>query len=367
MAFTTSDPEGGAGELWIASDDLSIRRQLTTGPQQFHGIAWLPDSRHVVYGARGDEAFRVWRVPIDGGPAVAMTGGVGSSSSPTVAPDGRTLLFSHVVPSRNLVHAPGVEGALLPRSPRSGTTRGRSSRRMAVAWRRSYRRRDSTRLYITRLGNENAGARERQAGRPPGVARSRRTWPTSVRRLLTVPKIRVADLTTGANETWCRLDGRASWLAVSPDRRRIAAVILGPNGRQSVTVRDLRARRDVVLADGGEYEHLRWVPGRARLSWSGPAKSVGRETDGIWVRDVEGSPVVRVVPDGYSPVWAEDGASVYYSRIGDHAGLWRFDLGKPAPVRLRQWTEVDYFDVRDGHLVFARIRSNTRIFRLPLS
>jgi hypothetical protein len=180
-------------------------------------------------------------------------------------------------------------------------------------------------------------------------------------------EVRVADLTTGANETWCRLDGRASWLAVSPDRQRIAVVIRGPGGRQRVAVRDLRAQRDFVLADGGEYEHLRWVPGRARLSWSGPAKSAGRETDGIWMRDVGGSPVVHVVPDGYSPAWSDDGASVYYSRIGDNAGLWRFDLGKHSPVRLRQWTEVDYFDVRNGHLVFARISSNTRIFRLPLS
>jgi hypothetical protein len=57
---------------------------------------------------------------------------------------------------------------------------------------------------------------------------------------------------------------------------------------------------------------------------------------------------------------------VYYSRIGDHSGLWRYDLRRAKSVRIRSWTEVNSFDLRGESLVFARVASDTHIFRLPL-
>jgi len=367
IAYTTSDPEGAAGDLWIASDDMTTRRRLTTDRLQFHGLAWMRDSRHVVYGAHGDGAFRVWRVAIDGGPSVAMTAGVGSSSSPTIAPDGRTLLFSHVQPSRNLVYAPDVEG-----SASTEITEGAyhvwpvlspdGSRVASVIQTPGF----DHRLFITDVGTGVASrASDQPARHPVWLDRGRVGYlgPESA----DSTDVRVVDLATGANRTWCRLGGPASWLAVSPDGQRVGAVLAAPNGRQSIVVRDLRHGRDVVLTDGGEYEHLRWVPGREALSWSGPAKSAGPQTDGIWMGQLGGSGAVRLVSDGYSPAWNDDGSAVYYSRIGEHAGLWRHDVGRRPPVRLRRWAEIDYFDVRGGRLVFARIGSATRIFRLPLS
>jgi TolB protein len=366
VAYTTSDPEGTVGDLWIASDDLATRRRLTTERLQFHGLAWTPDSRHVIHGAHGEGVFRVWKIAIDGGPAVAMTAGVGSSSSPAVAPDGRTLLFSRVQPSRNLVYAPDVEG-----SASTDITEGTyhvwpvlspdGGRVASVIQTPGFDRR----LFVTDVGTGAASRVSDQPARHPA-------WLDRGRVAYLGPEsadgtdVRVVDLATGVNRTWCRLGGSASWLALSPDRRRVGAVLSAPNGRQSIVVRDLRDGREFVLSDGGEYEHLRWVPGRDAVSWSGPAKSAGPQTDGIWIGEIGGAAATRLVPDGYSPAWKEDGSGVYYSRIGTHAGLWRFDVGSLAPVQLRQWAEIDYFDVRGGRLVFARIGSATRIFRLPL-
>ena len=63
---------------------------------------------------------------------------------------------------------------------------------------------------------------------------------------------------------------------------------------------------------------------------------------------------------------SDDGKSVYYSRIGSHSGLWRHDLRSSTSVQIRTWAEVDAFDIRGGRLVFARVASDTHIFRLPV-
>lgn len=367
IAYTTSNPEGGAGELWMSSVDLSIQRRLTAEPRQFHGIAWMPDSRQIIYAASGGEEFRLWKLSIDGGQTVAVTGGFGSSSSPSVAPDGQTLLFSHFLPARDLVYAPDVT-----QGRATELTRGEyhvwpvlsptGDRVASVIRALGF----GENLYITDVSTGNSTRASDGPARHP-------VWLDAGHVAYLGPEsrdgtdVRVVDVSTGVNRTWCRLAGTVSWLAVHPDRQRIAVVVSAPNGRQSVVVRDLGAQSDIVLAEGGEYEHLRWIPRRHALSWSGPQKSTGPQTDGIWTREVAGSAVVHLVTDGYSPAWNDEGTSVYYSRIGSHSGLWRFDLGRLAPVRLQSWDEVDYFDVRNGRLVFARIGSQTRILRLPLS
>jgi hypothetical protein len=95
-------------------------------------------------------------------------------------------------------------------------------------------------------------------------------------------------------------------------------------------------------------------------------KSAGPGSDGIWVAKPAGPAPKRIVADGYNPVWSDDGSGVYYSRIGDHSGLWRYDLRRSTSVKLRSWAEVDAFDIRGRSLVFARVASDTHVYRLLL-
>jgi hypothetical protein len=143
-------------------------------------------------------------------------------------------------------------------------------------------------------------------------------------------------------------------------------VLTAPNGRQRIAVRDAGTRKILTLAEGEEYEHLRWVPGGNLLSWSGPIKSAGPQSNGIWIAEPGGPGPKRLIHDGYNPVWSDDGTMVYYSRIGDDSGLWCWDLRRARSVRIRGWTEVNSFDMRGGSLVFASVASDTHIFRLPL-
>jgi TolB protein len=61
--------------------------QLTSGPS---GLAWLPDSRELVYSMAGS----LWRQRIDSGTARQLTDGPGYDYQPDSSPDGRYLVYA---------------------------------------------------------------------------------------------------------------------------------------------------------------------------------------------------------------------------------------------------------------------------------
>jgi Tol biopolymer transport system component/DNA-binding winged helix-turn-helix (wHTH) protein len=366
LAYTTSNPEGGTGDLWIASVDLSVRKRLSREPEQFFGIVWAPDSLSVVVASDQGGTFGLWSMSSDGASRTSLGRGIGGYFSPSVSPDGRMLLFSHVIPSRNLCFAstPGGESEL-------DLTRGQyhvwpvlspdGRQVLSVIRAPGF----GNRAYVTSVDRrQTVQASDRPALYPVWVdgdhmayLHEDSTGGTEVR-LATVP--------AGDDRPLCRFPERASWLAVHPSGRQVAAVLTAPDSRQRIVVRDLDTRRDTTVTEGNEYERLRWVPGGRLLSWSGPVKSAGPGSDGIWMADPRGSGPERIVADGNNPVWSDDDTKVYYSRIGDHSGLWCYDRKRFSEARIRTWTEVDSFDIRGQSLVFARIASDTHIFRLSL-
>jgi Tol biopolymer transport system component len=94
---------------------------------------------------------------------------------------------------------------------------------------------------------------------------------------------RIVSLSTGVNSLWTQFPDQTDWLAVHPDQKRLAIVLKSPEGRQKVVLRDLEKQVDLTLAEGGEYEELRWLPDGSALSWSGPAVSGGATSNGVWV------------------------------------------------------------------------------------
>ena len=64
LAFTTSYPEGDAGDIWVVSATLGERRRLTNQSEQMYGLAWSADSASIRVLGTGRE-----RVPPPAGPA----------------------------------------------------------------------------------------------------------------------------------------------------------------------------------------------------------------------------------------------------------------------------------------------------------
>lgn len=365
IAYTTSNPEGGRGHLWVVSSDLSKRMRLTAAAAQFFGLAWTPDSRSLVFAADENGAFWLWKIPREGGGKSALVGGVGTYVSPSISADGRDLLFSHVAPSRDLYYSETVEGGA-ERQLTSGRYHHWPKFSPAGDWVASVLQRPGSgdRVYAT-------GTRSGQARAISDLSAANPAWLDGGqlaylhRDSADGTEVRVDSVTGAGSRILGRFEEPASWLAIHPSGQRVA-VVLAASGRQRVVVRELPAQQDRTIAEGGEYEHLGWAPGGNSLSWSGPAKSAGPQSAGIWVAEPGASAPRHLLPDGHDPVWNQDGALLYYSRIGDHSGLWRLDLRTGKSIQVRRWREVDYFDVSRGRLVFARVASDTHIFRLRL-
>ena len=75
-----------------------------------------------------------------------------------------------------------------------------------------------------------------------------------------------------------------------------------------------------------------------------------------------------MVADGYGPVWAADGSSIYFSRIGANSGLYQIGLHTNKERLIREWKEVPYFDLVGPRLVFCQLGSSgkNRVYALNM-
>jgi len=372
IAYTTSSHEDGIGDLWVVSASLAERRQLIGGRQQIYGLAWTADSRSLIFAARRDGVFHLHQVSLADGSIKPLTNGVGDYVTPSVSPDGKTLIFIHANQARNLVMAAGVENPEAenltqaeyhhwPRLSPSGTRIASVTRRPDF----------SEHLYVIDL---KTGKSDRLSNRPARHP----CWLDEDRLAYLSPsapdpkdtEVRVVNLTTGVDFAWTRFAGEANWLAVDPDKQRLAVVRTSPEGRQQVVMRDVEKNADVTLAEGAEYAELRWSPGGAALSWSGPEVSAGAASNGIWVVEPGRGKPRQLAKDGYGPVWSADGASIWFSRfprMGDHAGLWRLDVRRNTAVKVRGWKAVVYYDLAGERLVYAQESNRSQIYSMPLN
>jgi len=103
IAFTSSDPEGGAGNLWVVSTSLTSKTQLTRNPEQMYGLTWTADSQSIIFASRRDGVFHLWQLSLADRSLSPLTVGLGSYVSPSVTADSETVVFCYLKPVRDLV------------------------------------------------------------------------------------------------------------------------------------------------------------------------------------------------------------------------------------------------------------------------
>jgi len=368
IAYTTSDPQGGLGHLWVVSPATGERRRLTEEATQMYGLAWARDGQSVIYAALGGGYFHLWQVDTGGGYVAPLTTGLSEHTSPTVAPDGKTLAFCHSQPVYKLVRVEGLAG---PPTAEIAQPEHHVAPRLAPSgWRiaSAIRRPDAEDvLYLTDLLTQRqVRLSDRRSGQPCWLSDDEIAFTITDAAPEPTTEVWVVNASTGMRFSWTRLRSDASWLAVHPDMTRLAFVSRSPTGTQSVVMRNLSDRSEQTIASGGEYACLRWRPGAAELSWSGPIDSADRESNGIWLASVERPTRTQLVPDGYGPVWSADGRAAYFSRAGELSGLWRVDAADRSVELVRPWQEVSAFDVVGDRLFFVQSAGRSQVFAMPL-
>jgi len=114
IAFTTSNPEGSDGDVFVTRPDGRDRRQLSTRASQVYGLCWTPDSEWVIFGCDVEGVSNLWVAAVDGGEPTRITRGPGESDSPSVSSDGQRLVFSYGL-SKSAVHVASAPGRPLTR------------------------------------------------------------------------------------------------------------------------------------------------------------------------------------------------------------------------------------------------------------
>ena len=378
IAYTTADPNATEGELWMASVSpsaggellVSDHTRLTNEPQAMYGLSWTADGRSVVFAARrAGGPMHLYRVWTSGGKVAALTSGAGDYACPSVSPDGTRVMFWHGTPVKNLMvvdgpGSPGVE-AITDDEYHLWPALSPSATHIASVVRRpTYQEH----LYVTEIGTRKRVSLSARPARHPtwiddetvAYLEVTESGPTAVR---------LVKIAAGSKPlTLTELPPGAAWLAVHPGRTAVAFVVGNGDERQRIVLRQSGGRaRDRTLAYGGEYEHLRWLPDGSTLSWSGSDRSPDAATNGIWLMEVDRSAPRRIVADGYGPVWTADGTAVYFSKIREYAGLWKYDLRTRQETEVRRWQEEEYeFDIVGERLVYTMPAGRGRIFAMSL-
>jgi Tol biopolymer transport system component len=109
IAFTSA---GRQADVFIVTADGSRLRQLTNDAARDQNVSWAPDGKTLYFYSNRDGAYHAWSIRADGSGLTRLTddrdlrrNGVGGVDSPSVSPDGRTLVAHTLHASRTvLIH-----------------------------------------------------------------------------------------------------------------------------------------------------------------------------------------------------------------------------------------------------------------------
>ena len=372
LAYTTSNPNGGPGDIWVVDGtSFTGARNLTNEPQQIYGLTWTPDDRFLVFSSKRMGPSLLWRVPFEGGPAQPVTGPVGDFSTPSMSGKGNMLVFSYYRGAQNLFIAEGLSAEardltndeyhefvrLSPNGEYVATVRQKPDY--------------GEHLYVTDLLG-NPTCLSVHASRHPSWSGAKKVsylQTDQSGQQTHVIQVNIENLEKPVAQPVTIFPGKADWLDINPADATKLVVVLTVGGKQQIVLRDLeRKQPDVIIDEGLEYANLRWSADGSTLAWSGPEEA-GAESTGIWVikLGVDTKPR-RIVPNGFGPVWRADNSVIYFGRLGAQSGLYEFDMKTNKEKPIRDWKQTDSFDVIGQRLVYCQLGSTgkSRVYSLTV-
>jgi Tol biopolymer transport system component/DNA-binding winged helix-turn-helix (wHTH) protein len=336
IAYTTSDPEGGNGTIHVVRPDGSERCALSTISSQVYGLCWTPDSSNVIFASEQGGTTALWMVDLRSRSQKSVTRGPGICTSPTMAADGRRLVFdfSHrrwylYVASevgeeaRRVLVEPGVQAAALsPDGSRIAVAVGTEAQSPAVSVLDldTMERRTLSGMTASAVA-WTPGAEDLLVAAPAPDETSHWIWSLPLSGGLPRPVLKGA--------------GRWDAPRPSPDGTMLAAVRISPAGSELIVHHLDRdesrtvARKSVIFAP-------RWSPDGRFLAWSGNWRPDDLESGGVWVCPVEGGDPRRLTANGALPLWEGDGGHLLFARFIEHEGIWRVPLAGGSPRLVRR-------------------------------
>ncbi len=372
IAYTTSNPNGGVGDIIITdANTLAASRNLTNELQQLYGLTWTPDNKYIIFASKRTGPSLLWRVSVEGGSIESLTGPTGDFAAPSMSQTNRTLVFSHYHGAQNLRLAEGVQAEARDLTNDEYHRFARLSPSGEYVASVMEQPEFGGHLYVTDLLGNHTRVSNQSANHPSWSGDGRlcyTRWDRSANQSQ-VWEVITSDLQKPVTTPLTKLAGRAEWLAINPvDRNKLAVVLTTSDGKQRVILHDLTQKRDDVIASGLEYAGLSWSSDGSTLAWSGPKES-SKESGGIWLikPGIETAPQ-RIVADGFTPVWNADNSAIFFSRVGPASGLWEVELKANKVKQLRKWRGVSYFDVAGPRLVFSQLGSSgkNRIYSMSV-
>lgn len=378
LGYTTSNPSAGAGQIFICKvlesregQPMTVdRKEITREREQMYGLTWTSDASAIIFSSRRSGPSQLYKVSIADGSITPMLVGVGEYVAPSVSPDGSTVIFQYFRLTNDLMTAMFNADCKTKRItfdqshlwPRISPT----AEKLASVIRRVD---DTDRLYLTDLNTKVSSQLSDRAARNP-------CWLNADHIGFLAPdasgqntEVLVVDLFTRETQVLTRFSGRAEWLSIHPDGKRLAVVIKSPSGVEKILLRDLDSQVDTTIHEGLEYEYLRWSPDGSSICWDqpGPSRNAPQLSGGIWILAMGQSQPYLAAKDGYCPVWSADGTAVYFGMREGQQGLWRYDLRQNKQRLVCSWESVFSYDVVGSRLVFGQHKNDSQIYRMNLA
>lgn len=320
IAYTTSNPEGGEGAIWVVNANSGIQEQVTPEYAQVYGLSWTTRPEGVIYGAQKDEKepFQLFWVNPETKLPQQLTVGTGDYVSPVVGPEG-TVFFVAGKHQNALFTAEG---------PSSGFHRAHNLTDLEDAVFEEeghdifYLRRQSERSEVCRwhLGEDTptcvsvSGAfRLLRAVRQQAWVATRHPDSVVVERV---------NLATGEAQALETLPPHATMVDLSRDGSVLAWTSHERGLEEFVATSKAWAQVRFQVAEVSSFSLS--ASGRF-LAWAGRLRPEGHAHAGLWVKELPHGPQTRIVEDGYLPVWGSDD-TIFFLRKGAHTSIWQLTV-----------------------------------------
>lgn len=293
---------GDVADIYLLFLDTGRLRKLTSDGTRFGGLAWMPDSRELIFSSARNGTYGLWRLSLSGGEPRHVVVGAERAFWPTVARSGQRLAYM---------------------------TSG-----------------DHDSLWQSDL----AALKSSGAGVPRRVVTSSRTQ-SAPQYSPDGKKISYSSSRSGSDEIWVSdANGGTAVQLTSLGRPHTGSPHWSPDGTQIAFDSRPNGNPDVfvVRADGGVPRRLTtYIGDDVTPSWSSDGRSIyfASNRSGeyeVWQVHVSGetasTSAVRVTHSGgFAPMESRDGKYLYFTKSLARSGLWRLALsndqnGREQPV-----------------------------------